>query len=88
MFDLDKKFWKLGYTVVKVNSRESTDNYLAKYLNKGNVEYFLTLAKKEKWNATDIKDVATLFLPKIYGIREFRLSKNKFEKEESLQVSL
>ena len=85
MFDLDKKFWKLGYTVVKVNSRESTDNYLAKYLNKGNVEYFLTLAKKEKWNATDIKDVATLFLPKIYGIREFRLSQNKFEKEESLQ---
>lgn len=85
MFELDKKFWKLGYTVVKVNSRESTDNYLVKYLNKGNVEYFLTLARKEKWSATDIKDVATLFLPKIYGIREFRLSQNKFEKEESLQ---
>lgn len=84
-FELDKKWWKRGHTVIKVNQRQSTADYLAKYLNKGNVEYFLELAQKEKWSATDVKDVATLFLPKIFGIREFRLSQGKFPEEESLQ---
>lgn len=84
-FDLDAKNWSLGMTVLKVNNRQSTCNYLAKYLSKGTEEYFLSLRDKEKWSPTDRKEAATLFLTKIFAVRQFRFSKGKFEKEESPQ---
>lgn len=85
LFNLDAQLWQMGMTVIKVNNRESTENYLAKYLSKFEDEYFLELAKKEKWTPTERKAVATMFLPKIYRVREFRFSQAKFEEEPSIQ---
>ena len=64
---------------------ESVKWYLSKYCSKNMSLDCLKMAKKEKLSDDDVKEVATILLPMLSGIRQFRLPRLSKSQEESLQ---
>lgn len=77
MRDCISHWWDCGFCELVRNKRQSTENYLAKYISKATTQSLKELLKKEKWGKSDVKEVATILLPVLACIRQFRLPKEK-----------
>ena len=64
---------------------ESAKWYLSKYSSKNMSLDCLKMAEKEEWSPDDIKEVATILLPMLSGVRQFRLPRLSKSQKESLQ---
>lgn len=64
---------------------ESVKWYLSKYCSKNMSLNCLEMTKKEKLSDDDVKEVATILLPMLSGIRQFRLPRLSKSQKESLQ---
>lgn len=64
---------------------ESVKWYLSKYCSKNMSLDCLKMTKKEKLSDDDVKEVATILLPMLAGVRQFRLPKLSKSQKESLQ---
>lgn len=64
---------------------ESVKWYLSKYCSKNMSLDCLKMTKKEKLSDDDVKEVATILLPMLAGVRQFRLPRLSKSQKESLQ---
>lgn len=83
MFDFVKKFWTLGISVLKVNYRKNTCDYLAKYISKAEDADLRNYTLQSLKDDSILKEVMTLLLPMVFGIRQFKISQGRFNKKES-----
>ena len=85
MFDQVNKHWQLGINVLKVNYRKNTCDYLAKYISKATEADLRNCTVSDLKNDSKLKEVLTMLLPMIFSIREFKLSKGRFNKKVSAE---
>lgn len=64
---------------------ESVKWYLSKYCSKNMSLDCLKMTKKEKLSDDDVKEVATILLPMLAGVRQFRLPRLSKSQKESLE---
>lgn len=83
MFDFVKKYWKLGISVLKVNYRKNTCDYLAKYISKAEEADLRNYTMQSLKDDSILKEVMTLLLPMVFSIRQFKISQGRFNKKES-----
>ena len=86
MFEWVNKQWKLGINVLKVNHRKNTCDYLAKYISKATQADLRNYTLRDLNDSSILKEVATMLLPMVFGIREFKLSQGRFNKKQSAEM--
>ena len=68
---------------MKVNYRKNTCDYLAKYISKAEDADLRNYSLSSLKDDSILKEVMTLLLPMVFGIRQFKISQGRFNKKES-----
>lgn len=81
-------YWTFGFSQFDKNRRKDTANYLSKYIGKFSEKDVREVLGASRVTEAEVKEILTLLLPMVAGVRAFRVSQEKFAEEKKENIAM